>query len=186
MKQTDFEKQAQQDALLNLFDIAYDKQSNDFIFTAKNGKFLEAFETLKDIGLDVKGGDADGKGGRVFKAADTSENREIFLSLLDRKKQLEKQKTSRMGAILNALKMNDLFLSKDSKGQDLIVFVPKEGVSRADALGAIHKLKEAGMNISAGAQDKDKKTLYTTSLNTNDTKQNEWIALLKQQVGRKY
>ena len=175
---------------LNSFDMYPDKQSNDFIFAAKNGRFLEAFEKLTDLGLDVKGGAGDGKGKRIFKASNTPENRRIILSLLERKKQSEHEKsspkkTSRIGAILNTLQTNDVFLSKDSKGRDLFVFVPKEGVSRADALGAVHKMKEAGMNITTGAQDKDKKPLYTTAPNVNDANQNEWIMLLKQHMGRK-
>ena len=159
---------------------------------AKSGGKLEVFEKkLTDLGLDIKGGYDDGTGRRSFKAKNTPNNRRITISLLNRKKQLEtekgleKQKPSHMGIILNALKTNDLFLSKDSKGQNLIVFVPKEGVSRADALGAVHKLKEAGMNIITGAQDKDNKPLYTTNPNANDPKQKEWIMLLKQHMGRK-
>ena len=189
-QQNSQKKQIQQDAVLNSFDVYQDKQSNDFIFAAKNGRFLEAFEKLTDLGLDVKGGAGDGKGKRIFKASNTPENRRIILSLLERKKQSEHEKsspkkTSRIGAILNTLQTNDVFLSKDSKGQDLIVFVPKEGVSRVDALGAVRKMQEAGMNIIAGARDKDNKPLYTTDPNTNSQKQNEWMTLLKQQESRK-
>ncbi|MBR5130669.1 MAG: hypothetical protein IKV03_05545 [Alphaproteobacteria bacterium] len=97
----------------------------------------------------------------------------------------ETQKISCIGVILNALQMNDVFLSKDSKGRDLFVFVPKESVSRSDALGAVHKMKEAGMNIIAGAQDKDNKPLYTTDPNINSQKQNEWMKLLQQHISRK-
>lgn len=184
-------KQTQQDAVLNSFDVYQDKQSNDFIFVAKSGGKLEVFEKkLTDLGLDIKGGYDDGTGRRSFKAKNTPNNRRITISLLNRKKQSEHEKsspkkTSRIGAILNTLQTNDVFLSKDSKGRDLFVFVPKEGISRADALGAVHKMKEAGMNITAGALDKDKKPLYTTDPNVNDTNQNEWIMLLKQHMGRK-
>ena len=174
-------KQTQPNAVVDSFDMYLDKQTDNFVFISKKGsRFLDVFEKLTDVGLNVSDrGVVDG-GKRMFVAPNTPENAKIIQEL-----SAQKKKTSRLNLILNALQTNDFVSAKNAKGQEVIAFIPKKGVSRAEALGAVNKLRQLGMDIIAGATDNQNKPVYTTNPNANNQAQKEWMKVLKQYAGRK-